>query len=98
MVIFVRVIKLFATNENCSATHTRKHWVENEILDQLIKKGNRKVVTTKKSQFLKSQNLPQLLQSYLSLLFTRDKNNNITTKLCDKCDTFGFHIVNISFM
>ena len=28
--------------------------------------------------------------SYLDLLFTRDKNNNITTKLCDKRDAFGF--------
>ena len=32
--------------------------------------------------------------SYLDLLFIRDNSNNITTKLYDKCDTFGFHIVN----
>ena len=33
--------------------------------------------------------------SYLDLLFTRDRSNNITTKLYDKRDdTFGFHIVN----
>ena len=36
--------------------------------------------------------------SYLDLLFTRDENNNITTKLYDKCDAFGFHIVNFPFM
>ena len=36
--------------------------------------------------------------SYLDLLFTRDKSNNITTKLCDKRDAFGFHIVNFPFM
>ena len=36
--------------------------------------------------------------SYLDLLFTRDKSNNITTKLYDKCDAFGFHIVNFPFM
>ena len=36
--------------------------------------------------------------SYLDLLFTRDKNNNITTKLYDKRDTFGLHIVNFPFM
>ena len=36
--------------------------------------------------------------SYLDLLFTRDKNNNITTKLYDKRDAFGFHIVNFHFM
>ena len=31
--------------------------------------------------------------SYLDLLFTRDKSNNITTKLYDKRDEFGCHIV-----
>ena len=36
--------------------------------------------------------------SYLNLLFTRDKSNNITTKLFDKRDAFGFHIVNFPFM
>ena len=39
-----------------------------------------------------------LVASYLDLLFTRDKSNNITTKLYDKCDAFGFHIVNLPFM
>ena len=36
--------------------------------------------------------------SYLDLLFTRGKSNNITTKLCDKRDAFGFHIVNFPFV
>ena len=36
--------------------------------------------------------------SYLDRLFTRDRSNNITTKLDDKCDAFGFHIVNFPFM
>ena len=36
--------------------------------------------------------------SYLDLLFTRDRSNNITTKLDDKRDAFGFHIVNFPFM
>ena len=36
--------------------------------------------------------------SYLDLLFTKDENKNITTKLYDKCDVFGFHIVSNSFM
>ena len=36
--------------------------------------------------------------SYLHLLFTRDEDNNITTKLYDKCDAFGFHIVKLPFM
>ena len=30
--------------------------------------------------------------SYLDLLFTRDMSNNITTKLYDKRDAFGFHM------
>ena len=39
-----------------------------------------------------------LVTSYLDLLFTRDENGNITTKLYDKRDAFGFHIVNFPFM
>ena len=38
------------------------------------------------------------IASYIDLLFIRDKSNNITTKLYDKRDTFGFHIVNFPFM
>ena len=38
------------------------------------------------------------IASNLDLLFIRDKNINITTKLYDKCDAFGFHIVNFPFM
>ena len=36
--------------------------------------------------------------SYLDLLFIRDKSKNITTKLYDKRDAFGFNIVNFPFM
>ena len=36
--------------------------------------------------------------SYLDLLSTRDKSNNITTKLYDERDSFGFHVVNFPFM
>ena len=38
------------------------------------------------------------IASYLDLLFIPDKSNNVTTKLCDKRDAFGFHIVNFPFM
>ena len=38
------------------------------------------------------------IASYLDLLFIRDKSNNITTKLHDKRDAFGFHVVNFPFM
>ena len=36
--------------------------------------------------------------SYLDLLFMRDRSNNIATKVYDKRDAFGFHIVNFPFM
>ena len=36
--------------------------------------------------------------SYLDLLFTRDKSNNVTTKLYDKHDALDFHIVSVPFM
>ena len=35
--------------------------------------------------------------SYLDLPFMREENNNIATKLYDKRDAFGFHIVNFPF-
>ena len=38
------------------------------------------------------------IASYLDLLFIRDKSNIIMTKLDDKRDAFGFHIVNFPFM
>ena len=38
------------------------------------------------------------IASYLDLLFIRDISNNITIKLYDKRDAFGFHIVNFPFM
>ena len=38
------------------------------------------------------------IASYLNQLFIRDKSNNITTKLYDRRDEFGFHIVNFPFM
>ena len=38
------------------------------------------------------------IASYLDLLFIQDKSNNIKTKLYDKRDTFGFHIVNFPLM
>ena len=38
------------------------------------------------------------IASYLDLLFIRHKNNHVTTKLYDKRDAFGFHIVNFPFI
>ena len=50
------------------------------------------IFTPKNSQFVKPQNLLQLL------LIIRDKSNNISTKLYDKHDAFGFHMVNFPIM
>ena len=36
--------------------------------------------------------------SYLDLLFTRDENSIVTTKIYDKRNAFGFHIMNFPFM
>ena len=36
--------------------------------------------------------------SYVDLLFTRDENNNVITKLYNKRDVIGFHIVNFLIM
>ena len=38
------------------------------------------------------------IASCLDLHFIRDKSSNITTKLYDKRDAFGFHIVNFPFV
>ena len=50
---------------------------------------------------MKELTIPETTEStcFLSLsAFTRDKSNNITIKLYDKRDAFGFHIVNFPFM
>ena len=52
------------------------------------------IFTSKDSETTESTSVA----SYLDPLFTRDKSNNITTKLYGKCDAFGFHIVNFPFM
>ena len=53
------------------------------------------IFTSKNSQFLKPQNLPQLL---LILICFSPEITTTTTKLYEKRDTFGFHIVNFPFM
>ena len=55
------------------------------------------IFTPKNSQFAETTESTSIA-SYLNLLFIQDKSNNITTKLYDKCDTLGFHIVNFPFM
>ena len=76
------------------------HTITSMTLSLLIIKDLRSsfpIFTPKNSQFLKPQNLPQLLLISI-VFFILDNSNNITTKLYDKRDTFGFHIVNFPFM
>ena len=47
--------------------------------------------------WLKFQEILETLESQV-WYFTRDKSNNITTKLDDKRDAFGLQIVNFPFM
>ena len=75
---------------------------EDEFLDKLIKEGKRKLarkfnLSCRYTDDLISFNNKRY-DSYLDLLFTWDKSNSITTKLYDKRDGFGFHIVNFPFM
>ena len=55
------------------------------------------ISTPKNSPFLRLQDLLQLLL-ISNYFFTRDENDNITAKLDDKRDAFGFHIVKFPFM
>ena len=87
---------------------------ENEFLDKLIKEGRRKLARKFNLSYRyiddlisdiypKELTISETTESisvvyYLDLLFIRDKSNNITTKLYDKRDAFGFHIVNFPFM
>ena len=76
------------------------HTVISMTLSLLIIKDLRSsfpIFTPKNSQFLKPQNLLQLLLISICF-FIQDNSNNITNKLYDKRGTFGFHIVNFPFM
>ena len=56
------------------------------------------IFTPKNSQFLKPQNPLQLLFIWIYFSSEIKNNNNITSKLYDKLEAFGFHIVNFPFM
>ena len=69
------------------------------IFDDLISFNNKRFNESVSDIYPKELTIPETtestsLSSYLTMLFTRDENNNITTKLDDKRDAFGFHIVN----
>ena len=71
----------------------RKFNLSYHYIDDLISFNNKRF-----KEFISETTESTSIASYLDLLFIRDKNNNIMTKLYDKRDTFGFHIVTFPFM
>ena len=81
----------------------RKFNLSYRYIDDLISFNNKRFKEFISSSYPKELTIsettePTSVASYLDLLFIRDNSNNITTKLYDKRDTFGFHIVNFPFM
>ena len=81
----------------------RKFNVSYRYIDDLISFNNKRFKEFISDIYPKELTISETTESasiasYLDLLFIRDKNNNITTKLYDKRDVFGFHIVNFPSM
>ena len=81
----------------------RKFNLSYRYIDDLISFNNKKFKEFISDIYPKELTISETTEStsvasYLDLLFTRDRSNNITTKLYDKRDAFGFHIVNFPFM
>ena len=81
----------------------RKFNLSYHYTDDLISFNNKRFKEFTSDIFPKELTISETTESisgasYLDLLFTRDKNNNVTTKLYDKHDAFGFYIVNFPFM
>ena len=86
---------------------------ENEVLDKLIKEGKRKLARKFSLSYRYIDDLISFnnkrFKEFISDIYPKELtifetqkstsvSNNITTKLYDKLDAFGFHIVNFSFM
>ena len=72
-------------------------------IDDFISFNNRRLKKFSSDMYPKELTISETtestsIESYLDQLFIRDKINNITTKLYNKHDAFGFHIVNFPFM
>ena len=81
----------------------RKSNLSYRYIDDLISFNNKKFKEFISDIHPKELTISETIEStsvvsYLNLLFTRDKSNKITTKLYDKRDAFGLHIVNFPFM
>ena len=76
----------------------RKFNLSYRYIDDLISFNNKRFKEFISDIYHKELTESTSVASYLDLLFIQDNSNNITTKLYDKRDTFGFHIVNFPFM
>ena len=81
----------------------RKFNLSYRYIDDLISFNNKRFNEFISDTYTKELTISETTEStsvasYLDLLFIRDNSNNITTKLYDKRDTFGFHIVNFPFI
>ena len=81
----------------------RKFNLSYRYIDDLISFNNKRFKEFISDIYPKELTISEITEStsvasYLDLLFIQDNSNNITTKLYDKRDTFGFHIVNFPFM
>ena len=81
----------------------RKFNLSYRYIDDLISFNNKRFKEFSSDIYPKELTISETTEStsvasYLDLLFIQDNSNNITTKLYDKHDTFGFHIVNVLFM
>ena len=82
---------------------SRRFNLSYRYIDDLISFNNKRVKEFISDIYPKGLTISETTEStsvasYLDLLFTRDRSNNITIKLYDKRDAFGFHIVNFPFM
>ena len=76
---------------------------ENEFLDKLVKEGKRKLARKFNLSYRYIDDLISFnnkrFKEFISDIYPKElRSNNITTKLYDKRDAFGFHIVNFPFM
>ena len=76
----------------------RKFNLSYRYIDDLVSFDNKRFKEFISDIYPKELTESTSVASYFDLLFIRDNSNNITTKLYDKRDTFGFHIVNFPFM
>ena len=81
----------------------RKFNLSYRYIDDLISFNNKRFKEFVSDIYTKELTISETTEStsvasYLYLLFIRNKSDNITIKLYDKRDAFGFHIVNFSFM